>query len=300
MLCEALCIVGRLGRLRDPRRLAAAFRRASQVAAEFGLRPWRVEAEFGLGTAESLEQEWSARISSARDLALDSGLLMQAGGAEIILAEQAYVAQGPRALKAPAQRVLDLGDALQSAYLLGLGDLLLAQSNAVPGRERQMAAALASVEARGGRAPDTLAQIWAVRALPRLLSHDLPGALVLLDRFAETLVDHAPAAPLHQFGLWVLVRTILGEDDAEARTTLGHLPAGLRRANRGALHYAEAIADGRQGHRDRAAETFAAGEQELSPVPYWHRLLRLFTSECALNDGWGDPLPQLRVDLRRS
>jgi DNA-binding NarL/FixJ family response regulator len=32
-------------------------------------------------------------------------------------------------------------------------------------------------------------------------------------------------------------------------------------------------------------------------VPYWHRLLRLFTSECALNDGWGDPLPQLRVDL---
>ena len=116
------------------RRLAAAFRRASQVAAEFGLRPWRVEAEFGLGTAESLDQEWSARISSARDLALDSGLLMQAGGAEIILAEQAYVAQGPRALKAPAQRVLDLGDALQSAYLLGLGDLLLAQSNAVPGQ----------------------------------------------------------------------------------------------------------------------------------------------------------------------
>ncbi len=297
VLCEALCIVGRLGRLRDPAASAAAFRRASQVAAEFGLRPWRVEAEFGLGTAESLEQEWSARISSARDLALDSGLLMQAGGAEIILAEQAYVAQGPRALKAPAQRVLDLGDALQSAYLLGLGDLLLAQSNAVPGRERQMAAALASVEARGGRAPDTLAQIWAVRALPRLLSHDLPGALVLLDRFADTLVNHAPAAPLHQFGLWVLVRTILGEDDAEARTTLGHLPAGLRRANRGALHYAEAIADGRQGHRDRAAETFAAAEQELSPVPYWHRLLRLFTSECALNDGWGDPLPQLRVDL---
>ena len=122
------------GRLRDPAASAAAFRRASQVAAEFGLRPWRVEAEFGLGTAESLEQEWSARISSARDLALDSGLLMQAGGAEIILAEQAYVTQGPRALKAPAQRVLDLGDALQSAYLLGLGDLLLAQSNAVPGQ----------------------------------------------------------------------------------------------------------------------------------------------------------------------
>jgi DNA-binding NarL/FixJ family response regulator len=32
-------------------------------------------------------------------------------------------------------------------------------------------------------------------------------------------------------------------------------------------------------------------------VPYWHRLLRLFTCECALKDGWGDPLTQLRVDL---
>jgi DNA-binding CsgD family transcriptional regulator/tetratricopeptide (TPR) repeat protein len=298
MCCVRHCaFAGRLARLSDPTAAAAAFRRASQIAAEFGLRPWRVEAEFGLGTAESLDQEQSARISKARDLALDSGLLIQAGGAEVILAEQAYVVEGPRALEASAYRVHDLGKALQSAYLLALGDLLLAQSNAVPGRERQMTAALASVEAWGWTAPDTLAQVWAVRALPLLLSHDLTGALPLLDRFATTLVDHAPAAPLHQFGLWVLLRTILGEDDAEARTILRQLPAGLRRANRGALRYAEAIAEGRQGHKSRAEELFAAGEEALSPVPYWHRLLRLFTCECALKDGWGDPLTQLRVDL---
>jgi DNA-binding CsgD family transcriptional regulator len=297
VLCEALCIVGRLARLRDAAAAAAAFGRASQVAAEFGLRPWRVEAELGLGTAESLVQERSARLVSARDLALDGGLLIQAAGAEIILAEQAYVAQGPRALPGPTRRVLDLGTALQSPYLLALGDLLLAQSNAVPGGERQMATLLASVEARGELAPDTLAQVWAVRALPLLLSHDLSGALLQLDRFADALVDHAPAAPLHQFGLWVLVRTIVGENDAEARAVLRQLPAGLRRANRGALQYAEAISAGRQGHRDRAEESFAAGEEHLAPVPYWHRLLRLFTCECALKDGWGDPLPQLRVDL---
>jgi DNA-binding CsgD family transcriptional regulator len=297
VLCEALCILGRLHRLDDPAASAAAFGRASQVAAEYGLRPWRVEAEFGLGTAESLDQEHSARIRSARDLALDSGLLIQAAGAEVILAEQAYVAEGPRALNVPAQRVLDLGDALQSEYLLALGDLLLAQSNAVPGRERQMTAALASAEARGGTAPDTLAQVWAVRALPRLLSHDLRGAAALLDRFADVLVNHAPAAPLHQFGLWVLLRTIVGRDDAEARATLRRLPAGLRRANRGALHYADAIAEGREGHQDHAIEMFAAAKKELSPVPYWDRLLRLLTAECALKDGWADPLPHLRVDL---
>jgi DNA-binding CsgD family transcriptional regulator len=297
VLCEALCIVGRLARLRDADAAAAAFGRASQVAAEFGLRPWRVEAEFGLGTAECLVQERSARLVDARDLALDAGLLIQAAGAEIILAEQAYVAQGPRALPGPTRRVLDLATALQSPYLLALGDLLLAQSNAVPGGERQMATLLASVEARRELAPDTLAQVSAVRALPLLLSHDLSGALLQLDRFADALVDHAPAAPLHQFGLWVLVRTIVGLNDAEARTMLRQLPAGLRRANKGALQYADAVSEGRQGNRDRAEEAFAVGEHYLSPVPYWHRLLRLFTCECALRDGWGNPLTQLRVDL---
>jgi len=297
VLCEALCIVGRLARLSDPAAASAAFRRAGRVAAEFGLRPWRVEAELGLGTAEALDQEFSAKLISARDLALDGGLLLQASGAEVILGEQAYVTNGTHGLEEPAQRVLDLGAVLHSPYLLGLGDLLLAQSNAVPGRERQMTAKLAAVEAHGGLPPDTFAQIWAVRALPRLLSHDLPGALLLLDRFAEALMGHAAAAPLHQFGLWVLVRTIVGENDAEARTALRQLPAGLRRANKGALQYADAVAEGRQGHRDRAEEAFAEGEHYLSPVPYWHRLLRLFTCECALRDGWGDPLSQLRIDL---
>ena len=76
-------------------------------------------------------------------------------------------------------------------------------------------------------------------------------------------MDHAAAAPLHQFGLWVLVRTIVGVNDAEARTALRQLPAGLRRANKGALRYADAVAEGRQGHRDRAEEAlFAVGEHD--------------------------------------
>ena len=99
MLCEALCIVGRLARLSDPAAASAAFRRAGRVAAEFGLRPWRVEAELGLGTAEALDQEFSAKLVSARDLALDGGLLLQASGAEVILGEQAYVTNGLMAWK---------------------------------------------------------------------------------------------------------------------------------------------------------------------------------------------------------
>ena len=64
----------------------------------------------GLAPLEALDQELSAKLVSARDLALDSGLLLQASGAEVILAEQAYVTSGSLVpWKQPAQRVLELG-----------------------------------------------------------------------------------------------------------------------------------------------------------------------------------------------
>ena len=234
VLCEALCIVGRLARLSDPAAASAAFRRAGRVAAEFGLRPWRVEAELGLGTAEALDQEFSAKLVSARDLALDGGLLLQASGAEVILGEQAYVTNGPHGLEEPAQRVLDLGAVLHSPYLLGLGDLLLAQSNAVPGRERQMTAKLAAVEAHGGLPPDTFAQIWAVRALPRLLEPRSAGSVAVAGPLRRGFGGPrcgCSAAPVRALGAGphhCRRERCRGPDQL-----CGQLPAGLRRANRG-------------------------------------------------------------------
>ena len=97
VLCEALCIVGRLAgsAIPPPPRLRSAGPVRSPRSSGFVRGAWR--PNLGLGTAEALDQELSARLVSARDLALDSGLLMQAGGAEVILAEQAYVTNGPRA-----------------------------------------------------------------------------------------------------------------------------------------------------------------------------------------------------------
>ncbi len=56
----------------------------------------------------------------------------------------------------------------------------------------------------------------------------------------------------------------------------------LRRANRGALHYADAVAAGRGGDCPAAEAAYALGEEALEPVPWWHRVLRLVTLECAL------------------
>jgi DNA-binding CsgD family transcriptional regulator len=159
-----------------------------------------------------------------------------------------------------------------------------------------MDAALARLPASAAW-PDAQPLEAAVRALPLLLAHDLSGANAALDAGLAELVKHRVAAPLHQFGLWALLRTVVDDRGAAARDVLRALPAALRPANRGALHYADAVAAGRRGPPDEAAALFALGESDLAPVPWLHRLLRLLVLEAAVADGWGDPVPLLRGDL---
>jgi DNA-binding NarL/FixJ family response regulator len=40
-----------------------------------------------------------------------------------------------------------------------------------------------------------------------------------------------------------------------------------------------------------------AGDDLAEPWPWWRRMLRLVVLSCAIADGWGDPVPELRADL---
>ena len=301
MLCEALCIVGRAGSayampLPRPRRSAEPAR--SPLSSAFGRGGWRL-------SSVSVRRSRSSRSGrhdscSARDLALDGGLLIQAAGAEIILAEQAYVAQGPaRSPRAGASCPRPWYSSAVCPTCSALGDLLLAQSSAVPGRERQVATLLASVEARGELAPDTLAQVWAVRALPLLLSHDLPGgtACSWIGSPTRWWITRRPLRCTNSgCGCWSA--PFVGEDDAEARSRVA--PAAGWSAQGQSRSPAVRRGDCRGSSRPPGSRPKSPSRrvtEHLAPVPYWHRLLRLFACECALEDGWGDPLPQLRVDL---
>ena len=51
------------------------------------------------------------------------------------------------------------------------------------------------------------------------------------------------------------------------------------------------------GRRDEAAALFAEGDAALAGLPWWRRLLHTVVLECAVTDGWGDPVPTLRADL---
>jgi DNA-binding CsgD family transcriptional regulator len=162
----------------------------------------------------------------------------------------------------------------------------------VPGMLAQVAAAQAL--------PHISAEIGAiaaaVRSLPALLGHDLPGADEQLDAGFRPLVQHASAAPIAYWGMWALLRTCIA-DDPWPREFLRSAPPGRRDTNRGAVGFADAVVAGRAGDRELAARLFAEADRMLTVPQWWRRLLRLVTLEAAVLDGWGDPVPELRADL---
>ncbi|MEX5718928.1 ATP-binding protein [Geodermatophilus maliterrae] len=296
VLCEALDVAGRVERLRSPPAARAAFSRAAQVAGEHRLVPQQVAALIGLGTVELLERETSEALPQAMELAAAAGLLGQASAAEVILLDSTVVQRGPRAVEAPARVLLDRGAWLHMPEVQAASAFGVALARAASGDPAGTEAALARIPVSAAW-PDAGPLAAAVRTLPLLLAHDLPGASATLDAGVSGLVEHRVAAPLHQFGLWALLRTVVDDRGAAARDVLRGLPAALRPANRGALHYADAVAAGRGGRPDDALALFARGEAELARVPWLHRLLRLLVLEAAVADGWGDPVPLLRRDL---
>ena len=296
VLCQALDIAGRVARLSSPPDARVAFSRAVQVAAEHRLVPEQVTALIGLGTMELMERETSEALVQARDLAAAAGLLGQASACEVILFDGIVVEHGPRAVETPARMLLDQAAWLHMPEVQMGSAFAVALARAASGDPTGTEAALARLPASAAW-PDAASLAAAVRALPLLLAHDLTGANATLDAGLTRLVEHRVAAPLHQFGLWALLRTVVDDRGAVARDVLRGLPAALRPANRGALRYADAIAAGRGGRRDEAVALFALGEADLAGVAWLHRLLRLLVLEAAVTDGWGDPVPLLRRDL---
>ena len=106
-----------------------------------------------------------------------------------------------------------------------------------------------------------------------LASHDLRTANAVLDPAVHPWWRTSPA-PLHQFGLWALLRTATDDRGAEARLALEGVPVSRRRANAAALWYAEAVAAGRAGRADDAAAALLEGRS-------WARRRRGCAGCCA-------------------
>ena len=197
-----------------------------------------------------------------------------------------------------AQLGLDLADRAGAVGLTGLqalGEVMAAGARAAADDVPAMTRLLRAATARPHASIEVGAIASAVRALPSLLAHDLVPADRGIDRGMTMLVGHGSAAPVAFWGVWALLRTVV-DDDGGPRRLLATAPAGLRRSNRAAVAYAEAVAAGRADRPDDAVLAFQEGEA-LHIAGWWHRLLRLLVLRSAVLDGWGDPVPLLRADL---
>jgi DNA-binding CsgD family transcriptional regulator len=294
--CQALVVRARVARLHDQDASAAGFRTAAQLAAEHGLAAWRVDALLGLGSVEALETEATSTLETARAVAADAGLLGQVTGLDMMLGEHLLLVGGPPAAREVAADLVERGAALRLPAAELAGRYTLALEPAVAGRRDELERQLHGwTTANAG--PEAFFLPASARAFAALAAHDLGEACALLDEAITPLARHRSAAPLHQFGLWALLRTVVDDRGAEARETLRELHAGARLANRAALAYADAVAAGRAGRSPVAAALVASAEEALAPLPWLRRTLRLVALESAVTDGWGDPVPLLRAGL---
>ena len=293
--CEALEVVARCARLTDAHAAAEAFRRAADLAEEHRMVPWRIRALLGLGTVELQDGE-TAVLEQVRDLALDTGMLAEVAATDLLLADAHACADGPVAALDRSERSAALARQVRLEQTAAMAAAQCAEAYAVAGRQADMRAMLADVSG-ASVAPDVAAAASSALALAAILDRDLPRARDLLDDAVEQMRGHASAAPLRCWGLWALIRTVLGDRDGAARDLLRHSPAVARSANRGALRYADAVAAGRGGDEATALSLLRSADELLTREHWWRRLLRLHVFEAAIADRWGRPVEDLRRDL---
>jgi DNA-binding CsgD family transcriptional regulator len=134
-------------------------------------------------------------------------------------------------------------------------------------------------------------------AMGAVLEHDLPRAVAAMDPTVPLVCGDRGTALLTPVGLWVLLRTATDDRAGEARAQLAAASGGLSRTIRASLDYADAVVAGRSGRPADAVAHRCAGDAALAARPWWRRLLRLVVLGCAITDGWGDPVAELRADL---
>ncbi|MGK5678131.1 ATP-binding protein [Actinoplanes sp. URMC 104] len=295
--CEALEVVGRCARMSDPAAASAAFRRAADLAEAHGLVPWRIRALLGLGFVELLATETSAHAHQARRLADEAGMIAEVAGIDMVLANCRGLVEGPAAALPLAERAERMAATLRLPQVQAKARLFVALAHAAAGRTDAMNAALAEAQRLDPGAPDVVGAAAGVAAVAALYERDRGAARDLLDRSVAAMRGHPAAAPVHDWGLWALVRAALADRDRAARDELRGSGLTARAVNLGALHYADAIAAGRAGRRHEAAALLAAGDEALATQHWWRRFTRLIVLECALDDGWGEPVKELRAAL---
>jgi DNA-binding CsgD family transcriptional regulator len=307
---ESLGMLGRIDRIRNLGGSRAAFERAYKIADAQGLGVWRIAALHRLATISMLDDLNTTELVSVRDQAHSAGLFSIATTIDLQLAnllslstdtDQAMeMAQGleREARLIGSQRIEALGHCLQGLAFGIRGDAPAVEESArraeavQPGDPEVLLTTVGQVRVVGALFRDDVAQAmqYATRA------GDYAAQMLSAPRRARGYYSPTQIPVVARGRSWAL-RALLaavgggGAAEIEGAELIGAAVSW----NRGCLGYAQAVLAGRAGERQRAGELAASADDAFAPfAPWWNHLARRLVAECALRDGWGEPVIWLR------
>lgn len=297
--CEAIEVIGRVGRLTSLEEGALWLQRGVDLAEQHGLTTWFIRAQ-----AELTPIDWSrgrtVALQEARDLAMRHGAMVTVAHMDMGLADFGLSCFDRDLCLESAQRCVDASRRYGLAAL-SVAELWLAGAHALAGNEVEMEAAAARALEKDPNDPRILGDLWGrVRATLAIVLDDREVLRAALDnQMAYTRVAPITTSIFPNRYLWAMVHTIEDDDYGEAAqaelqkaTNLRFWPqfdAGMRVLG--------AIAEGRAGRAAAAAAQFAEGSEELLAAPIATGTIRfhhVLAAEAAIRDGWGDPAKWLR------
>ena len=241
VVCEALEVVGRALRRRDPAASTAAFERAERVAAHHHLTPWRIRALAELGAAELFGSAPSGRIAEARALALDAGMLGTATALDLQAIAMTVGAEGMVGILPLAGRCADRAGRLGLTGIRAHALMWVARGRVHEGRTAEADPLLDEVD-RLVPSPLYRSERSHNRATDAWLQGDDDRAVRELDDCIAVLRDLPAAPPAPVWGEWALLRTVHDPGDDAPRAELRDSDVLVQAVNRAALAYADAVA----------------------------------------------------------
>ena len=293
--CQALEVLGRIARNRDLDDAMVLFDRQRQVASRQGASLWELRATHELGTLDLIRENRTDRLRRASELANQAGALSLAATIDLQVGVSGWVAFDAATCLAQARRCQDAARRLHLDLLLAEGLLLEAAGHGFAGRRAAMELAIADALSTGRSEADLEATAWAYRGTFFLLQEDRAGARDAFDR-AVSILRGAPVITVRPYWwTWALLRTVQDDGGDEARAEAQAYAQSGSWPAQAVLAYGEAIAAGRRGEGDRAEVLVGEARAQLAAprLAAERHLVERLVAECALADGWGEPVPWL-------
>jgi DNA-binding CsgD family transcriptional regulator len=289
LACEALEVLGRCARQRDPESSERVFSRALRLAEEHDLVVWRIRAMAELAANDFFRDGTMTRLRAAREQALATGTLSVAAHLDLYLSLACKDRYEHDEAIVCARRCAELARRLGMNLLHAIGMLVEQQVHALQGDRAGVESLFARAMEIAPDDPVACGIGWSGRAHLAVIEEDHPRARRDFDRAIGFYrqVSAPPADPA--WGMWLLLATSAGRDVAAERAEVLQVGATVNYLVRGLCVCADAVGHGRAGRAGAAAEALAEAETLLAPSEIYRHLALRIAAPAAIADGWGDP-----------